>query len=837
MVRWSPGGPRENRMACPDLEQLERFHGGDLSGEERETLRRHVEGCAACRATLEEIEANDRLSARVRAIGAPPTRIGSFRVLEELGRGGMGVVYLAEQDHPRRLVALKVVHGTLLSEEIRARFEREANLLGTLRHPGIASIYEAGTAEVETPGGAVQRVPYLAMERVEGIELGRFVRERDPAPRERIELLARICDAVHHAHVNGIIHRDLKPSNILIEEASEEKADLHPRILDFGVARAIDRKGRGMTLRTEVGRIVGTLQFMSPEQVAGDSTHVDTRSDVYALGVLGYFLLAGEMPYDLRDAGLEESIRSIRSDLPRPLGAVAPRYRGDVETIVGKCLEKDPARRYQSASEIAADLRRHLTDEPITARPPSTTYQLRKLVSRRRGAFAAVGIVVALLVVFGVVMSVLYQRARTAEHRATVEAESARAVSDYLSGLFAQSDPRETLSENPSAREILDRGSERIRSELADQPEIQARLLREIGRAYRGLGDYEAALRSWEEALLLDAGREDGPSVAVARDLRLTGTAYDDLGLPDSAENRYRRSLALLRDMAGAHAAERAATLSHLAGFLREWGDLEEAAALAREALEIQVDAHGEEHVESAFALSALAGIEAAQGHLEAADRRYRETIGILETTYGEEHPEVAVELGNLAALQMDRRRYAAAESLFRRVLAIKQKTLGEDHPTLAVSLNNLSAALYMQGRYPETEVMLRRAIGLSRRQFGEEHPSVIGRLKRLGQLLDKQGKHTEADSVLRRVLVVRRRQLPEGDWRLAETESVHGGVLVELGRYAEAERKLLSAYEVIRAARGEGDRFTESARDRIVTLYEKWGRPERAAAYTTRFK
>jgi non-specific serine/threonine protein kinase/serine/threonine-protein kinase len=304
---------------------------------------------------------------------ALPPLIGQYRILRLLGEGGMGSVYEAEQDQPRRLVALKVIRAAWASPELIRRFEQESQALGRLQHPGIAQIYEAGAAE--TPFG-VQ--PYFAMELIRGKPLVDYADEHRLNTRQRLELMAAVCDAVEHAHQRGIIHRDLKPANILVDETGQ------PRILDFGLARAADSDAQA-TRQTDMGQILGTLAYMSPEQVLADPLALDTRSDVYALGVILYELLAQKMPYALSNL-LHEALETIRLTEPQRLSSVDRSYRGDIETIVAKALEKDKERRYPSAAALAADIRRYLRDEPIYRPPAQHDISTAKVCAAQQGA-------------------------------------------------------------------------------------------------------------------------------------------------------------------------------------------------------------------------------------------------------------------------------------------------------------------------------------------------------------------------------------------------------------------------------------------------------------------
>jgi serine/threonine protein kinase/WD40 repeat protein len=354
-----------------------------------------------------------------------PHAIGPFRVLRRLGAGGMGVVYEVLQDHPRRAVALKLLHPGLAGPRLLRRFEREGELLARLEHPGIARIYGAG--EVATELGAQ---PWLAMELVRGAPLTRWARERRATTRERLELLARVCDAVQHAHERGVVHRDLKPANILVEDSGQ------PRILDFGIARALDSDIRFTTQHDGAAGIVGTLAYMSPEQASGDPDAVDARSDVYTLGVLLHELLAGDLPYQVSTRSLPEAVATIRDAEPRRLGLARREYRGDIENMALRALEKDRRRRYPTAAALAADLRRHLRDEPIEARPPSRTYVLRKYVRRHRVTVAAAGAVI--LALSAGLASSLRSAWSEARQRGLAEARAAEAREmAYQSGVLA----------------------------------------------------------------------------------------------------------------------------------------------------------------------------------------------------------------------------------------------------------------------------------------------------------------------------------------------------------------------------------------------------------------
>src|SRR5215831_14276743 len=482
------------------------------------------------------------------AAGIPPAlpgTIGRYQILRILGEGGMGVVYEAEQEQPRRTVALKVIKPGLAGDQMLRRFEQESQALGRLQHAGIAQIHEAGTADT---GCGPQ--PYFAMEFIQGESLLKYAKAHELNTRQRLELMAKVCEAVHHAHQRFIIHRDLKPGNILVDERGQ------PKVLDFGVARVTDSDAQA-TRQTDVGRLVGTLAYMSPEQVLADPLELDTRSDVYALGVILYEALARRLPYTV-SRNLAEAVRTIQKEDPVPLSCISRTYRGDIETIVAKALEKDKERRYASAADLAGDIRRYLNDEPITARPPSAAYQLQKFARRNRALVA--GITAVFVVLAGGIVASTGQavranragqvalaerdraleaeakaraaeravrrerdravgaeqaatqernravaaeteairernRAVTEKRRADDEAATAKAVRDFLQGdLLAQasansqSRPDTKLDPDLKVRTALDRAAARISGKFEKQPLVEAAIRQTIGNTYRDLG-------------------------------------------------------------------------------------------------------------------------------------------------------------------------------------------------------------------------------------------------------------------------------------------------------------------------------------------------------------
>ncbi|MBI1851270.1 MAG: serine/threonine protein kinase [Planctomycetes bacterium] len=528
------------------------------------TLRAEVESLLA-HASSGDARWLDRTSAigLAEASVEAPLRVGSFRVLRRIGEGGMGAVFEAEQEFPRRIVALKLIRPEVLGSSLLKRFEREAELLGQLQHPGIAKIYAAGVEEVVSASGIVTRQPFIAMELVRGERLDRYASTHALDARQRLDLVARACDAVQHAHAKGIVHRDVKPGNILVDESGQ------PKVLDFGLARAIDSDREMASLRTQVGEIMGTLAYMSPEQASGNARAVDTRSDIYALGVILYELLAGRPPHEIVSRSLPDAIRVIREEDPTPLGSIDRRLRGDIETILAKCLEKDPSRRYQTASELAADIRRYLHDEPIVARPPSAIYRLRKFTRRHRALVVGTG-ATFLTLVAGLIGTVSFAvRASEQRHRAEERLEDVRRIANTM--LFDVSDAVFALPGATTAREILSKTALEYLDRLASDGSSSPDLLHELATAYQRLGyllgepgssnvgDPHGALAAYGKGLAILEKLAGAEPVNLDRGLELAqahahiGSVQLSLGRLDDSLASYRRAAEILGRLDAAH--------------------------------------------------------------------------------------------------------------------------------------------------------------------------------------------------------------------------------------------------------------------------------------------
>ncbi len=757
-------------MACEGDEALQKRVEAMLNDEAR--AREFFEQGAAAAGDA-AADSSSVLGERVRPEG-PGSVIDRYKLLEKIGEGGMGVVYLAAQEQPvRRRVALKIIKLGMDTKQVVARFEAERQALALMEHPNIARVLDGGATEAGRP--------YFVMELVRGLKLTDFCNQNHLPTRQRLDLFIQVCGAVQHAHQKGIIHRDLKPSNILV---TVNDGVAVPKVIDFGIAKATEVRLTDKTVYTGLYQFMGTPAYMSPEQTELTSVDVDTRSDIYSLGVLLYELLTDRTPFEhkeLLQAGLDAMRQTIRTqEPPRPStrlstlaaadltriaqarGSEPPELvhllRGDLDWIVMKCLEKDRARRYETTSALAMDLQRHLEGEPVSAVPPSKLYRITKWVRKNRGLVTA-GIVVAVSIVCGLVLStwqwsVARHNERVARTESLRNAQTAQFLADMLRGV----DPSVARGEDTRLlRQILDTTARRLGRDLKGEPDVEADLRSILGDVYLGLGNYS------------------------------------------NAASMYHRALDLRTNLFGPVHLKVSASLQNLGEVAWREGHYPEAEKLQIQALEMRTNLLGAESAKVADSLDGLGQVRWYAGQWAQAEDLLRRALAMRRKLLGDLHPDTVKSLEDLAGLLSAGDKFRDAEPLQREALRLNQQLLGADDPAVASSLNNLSDTLDAEGKLTESESLAREALALRKRVLGPEHPDYAHSLAELGNVLKDEGKPGEAEAVYRESLGIRRQDFGETNLDVAGTLSTLGGVLVSENRQAEAEPLIREALAIQR--------------------------------------
>lgn len=731
-----------------------------------------------------------------------PRRVGRYGVLALLGEGGMGRVYEAEQDSPRRRVAVKVIRPEFVSAESRRRFSLEISALARLDHRGIARIFDAGIARVETADGAGHDAPFFAMELVAGVSLDRFVREQRPAVRDLVAMLADAADAVHHAHQKGVVHRDLKPANMLVVA---DPAGPCIKLLDFGVAR-LTREGRSevetVSLAETFGRAYGTLAYMSPEQADPGAPDVDARADIYALGGVIYEALAGRPPLDLARLPLPDAVRQIRERVPVRLGVIDPALRGDLETIIAKALEKEPARRYASAAALADDLRRHLRHEPIAARPPTALYHMGRFARRNRplvGATAAVAASLLLLLAGSIRQAAVLARSSESEREARIAAEAGtelargeaakfQAVTEFLQEMLASAEPGAGPGRpDLTLTEVLDFSAARLDAgRLGEHPEAVLALRMTLGNSYRALARHAEAERHLAEAVTL--GRRLYPA-----------------GHPDLAW-----------------------ALNKLARLHEDRGRYAEAGELLRESLLMHRAMHGDEHPEVAKLMNNLGHLLYLTGDLAEARRWHEESIA-LRRKYSWSESAIATSLNNLANVMLAMADFAGAEESYRESLRLDRAARGAEHPNIAITQQGLAVALREQERFDEAHVEHAGSLAMLRRFYGDDHPTTAAVRTFYAALLERMGRRDEALAELAPALETLLARLGPDHPRTAFAKALLGRLLVHFFEHSRAETLLREAIDAFGATPGNKAAHAQALID-LASLLDASARPDDAA-------
>ncbi len=711
---------------------------------------------------------------------APPESIGGYRIIRRIGGGGMGDVFEAQQPHPLRRVALKIMHRGG-SSDIARRMRREGQIQASLNHPGIVQLIESG---VDSTSGRL--VPYCVMELVEGEPITAACAKVGLGVRECVELMVRVCDAVGHAHQRGVIHRDLKPDNIMV--VTSTAGELTPKILDFGIAKLTQAASDAATIATQDGHIVGTLAYMSPEQASGGTGNIDTRTDVYALGLVLYEMLCGRPARQTAGLSLPAAARLVaESDPPRP-GALRPEVRGDLESIIGKALEREKDRRYTSVSEFGSDLRRFLRNEPITAHPASATYLARKFIARNRALSAVAGAAVVLLAISSVITGVFAVSRDRASALATSKAaealeakRDAESVSTFLESMLASVAPAVALGQDTAMlRGVLDRAAARSEAELREQPLVLARLRTTIGATYRELGEFQSA----ETALVA--------------------------------------ALHARRELLGPNSPETLQTAHDVAILYQGQSRFPEALDLARDTLSRRERVLGPEHpgtLESA----ALVGSVMFSREMPECVPVLRDSAARMERALGRSDERTITTLTTLAAAIEDEQKLTEALTLKLDILARCEATLGADHPLTMTSINNLGVLYEKLGRHGEAEAQHLRAYEARRRVLGDAHPQTLSSAVNLALQFTRHGQAERALPLAQHALDTSQRTLSAGHHRIGHALRVLGLTLGALGRFEDADNALREAHAIFTANVGEHGPRTLQIASQLADLHEDW--------------
>ena len=805
--------------------------------------------------------------------------VGAYRVLRQIAQGGMGMVYLAEREDVQKKVALKLVRDGLASPEHVQRFLFERRLLARLEHVNIARLLDAGVTEHGTP--------YFAMEYVEGEPIDVYCDTRRLSINERLRLFQTVCRVVQYAHQNLVVHRDLKPSNILVTEEGDV------RLLDFGIAKLLEADASDPAeeaFLTRTGMRLMTPAYASPEQLRGDP--VTTASDIYSLGVLLYELLAGQRPYEETDSHALERAHTHAprkpstaiTDTARRTGDTTTvtqarattldklhrRLSGDLDTICLKALRTEPERRYQSAEQFLEDIRRHLDGLPVTARNDTMGYRLQKFVQRNRlGVAAAAAVVLALL---GGIIATTWQA-----QIARTERDRAEQVASILPEVFWGLEPGELQNTAVTPEQMLDRGIEQVETRLADQPEIQARILTMATDLYMRLAAYPKAEAAARQALSIRRDLYGEEHENVAASMAMLAQSLDKQGRYDESEPLHRDALAMHRKFLGSEHLDVATSLHSYAMWHNEQGQYETSEVLYREALAIRrklradprdiaftqtnlaVDLFyqdkydeavrhtrealalrrehlGNDHPDVAHSLHTLASILQGKGDLDEIESLFREALAIHRKSHGSTHPAVGYTLNALALVLEENAKYDEAFTILEEALTIFKQVHGEEGPWISTVIHNLALVEAGRSDYAAAESLYRQAVALKRRISGDEHPGLASSLRGLGTTLINKGTPAAAEPVLREALAIYQKAVPEGHHQIALTQSKLGACLAALNQHDEAELFLRDGFESLWEKLGLEHTISQSALRRLVDFLEAQGRPEEAARYDTLF-
>lgn len=773
------------------------------------------------------------------------TVMGAYTLVRLLGEGGMGQVWEAEQRHPiRRRVALKLLKLGLDTKAFLARFEIERQALAVMEHVNIARVLDAGA----DAGGR----PYYVMELVAGVPLTEYCDEHRLTTRERLDLFIDVCRGVQHAHQKAVIHRDLKPSNVLVTLQDDRPL---PKIIDFGIAKALGRDLTDLTFATDFGLRVGTPAYMSPEQWEGGPQDIDTRSDIYSLGVILYELLVGLLPVEpsqLRDAGMaaarllrdttppapstrvnqpdtnsEELAKARRTDLR----TLVRELRGDLDWITLKALDPDRARRYETSHALIQDITRYLRSEPILARPPSASYRLRRFVRRNRGGVGVGAAALIAVVAFSSMTLIQSRRVAHERDRARVEGERANALNSFLRRTIMSIDPLDGLGRDVTLMEALDSAAAELSRARPAEPAVAAAIESTVGWAYYKLGSWDRA-ESLLRSALATREKSAGDSVELAESVLRMAALHEVKARPDSAAMMYARALGVLRQHALPDDPDLGDALTRSGGFLRDRGDT----AAARHAFEEAraIFTRTADSVRLATLQNHLGVFEYNAGNLERALDLFQRSTSYRKQRFGDQ-ALVAEGLTNIGAVLEDLGQPNEAERAYREALEVGTRTLGTEHRLVTATMNNLGLLLSRTRRNVEAEALLRQALAIDERTLGREHPDLAPSLINMARVIcggtgaASASSAAEAAEMARRAVQILTRDAGSGTWHAAAARVATGECLTMQRRFPEAEAEIVAGRQGLERALGPTHWRVDSARVRLRSLYLAWGKPAKA--------
>jgi len=766
-------------------------------------------------------------------IEQPGGQIGRYKLLSILGEGGMGIVYLAEQKRPiRRQVALKVIKPGMDSKRVIARFEAERQALALLDHPNIAHVYDAGTTEASRP--------YFVMEYVKGLPITEHCDRHKLSIEDRLNLFRQVCLSVHHAHQKGIIHRDIKPSNILVSTQDDQGV---PKIIDFGVAKALAQPLTERTLATEDSQLLGTPEYMSPEQADMAIIDIDTRSDIYSLGVLLYVLLTGVLPFDsttFRKGGIEHMRQVIRETDPKTpstrlsslgeeakkvaqsrrteIATLAKKLHEELEWIPLKAMRKERSERYRSASELADDIENFLTGVPLIAGPPAAVYKLKKFIRRNRILVSGVAAVLVVLI-GGIAVSTILA---IGQSRARAEAQL---IADFLENDVLGSASRARVGE-ATIIYMLDAASKRLEDKFKDKPLIEASIREKLGWTYRHIGEPEKAEQHFLRAIEIyqqHHGEEHPDTLRAMADI---GWVYEDQGRYHDKERLWTKNLQIRQHVSGVE--DQISTMNALAATYYHLGKYKEAESLFDKILQLIRRELGENVWVSPFIRCNLANVYAAQGRYEEAERLFVETLENAEWTEEFSNWEFTYTT-ELANMYTEQGRYDKAEPLFDKALGTQRLVLGDKHLHTLMSMYGLARFYTDQDRYDEAETLFNEALPIARERLRKEHPLTLRLVNARAMLYTKQKQYDQAEILLDEALKGRQHELGDDHPETLETMNDLAMLYKEKEQFNKAEELLIQALEGRRLKLSDKHPHTIESMNNLIDLYVAWHKPEKA--------